>query len=305
MKPFRFAVSACALVLAASGVVAGSGASATGIAAYVRQPSVKVIAARRERAATRDAERLLHKFTPPPGARTTREPRGYGGVLRQSGPEPPAKVVDVHRFWRVQRSLKAVAAFVSAHEVRGFRSSGAEYGTNVPHYLTWSFVWPTGSHAPSRRLLNVTAVRLPGRTVLRVDAKSVWMYPRSRSEKVPSGVGEIVLHAPKVRVVVSDPAKVQRIVRWFDALPISPPGVGALCGLVPGSDITLSFRSRSRVPLAEARLPPTTAGICDPISFTIGGHRQAPLIDRYGPLRQSFAGRLQRLLGVHLLLTHR
>lgn len=305
MKPSLFAVSAFALVLATSGVVARSGMSATSTAADVRQPTVKVIAARRERAAAREAERLLHKFAPPPGARPAREPRGYGGVLRRSGPEPPAKVVDIHRFWSVRRSLKAVAAFVRAHHVRGFKSSGAEYGTNVPHYLAWSFVWPTGGHAPSRRLLNVTAVRLPGRTVLRVDAKSVWVYPRSRSEKVPYGVREIVLHAPKVRVKVTDPAKVQRIVRWFDALPISPPGVATMCALMPGADITLSFRSRSGHSLAQAKLPPTSASICDSISFTIGGHPQTPLIDRYGPLRESFVGRLQRLLGVHLLLTYR
>jgi hypothetical protein len=306
MKRSLFAVSACALALAASGVVARSGVSVTSAAANVRQLSVKVIAVRRERAATREAERLLHKFPPPPGARRAREPRGYGGVLRRSGPEPPGKVVDIHRFWRVQRSLKAVASFVRGHQVRGFKSSGAVYGTNVPHYLTWSFVWPSGSsRVPSRRLLNVTAVRLPGRTVLRVDAKSVWVYPRSRSEKVPSGVREIVLHAPKVRVKLTDPAKVQRIVRWFDALPISPPGVATMCALVPGADITLSFRSRSGLSLAQAKLPPTSAGICNAISFTIGGHPQAPLIDRYGPLRESFVGRLQRLLGVHLLLTYR
>jgi hypothetical protein len=118
-------------------------------------------------------------------------------------------------------------------------------------------------------------------------------------------VREIVLRAPKVRVKVADPAKVERIVRWFDALPISPPGVAAMCPLVPGADIALSFRSRSGLSLAQAKLPPTSTGICDSISFSVGGHPQTPLIDRYGPLRESFVGRLQRLLGVHLLLTYR
>jgi hypothetical protein len=118
-------------------------------------------------------------------------------------------------------------------------------------------------------------------------------------------VREIVLHAPKVRVKVTDAANVQRIVRWFDALPISPPGVASMCPLVPGADITLSFRSRSGLSLAQAKLPPTSAGICDSISFAVGGHPQTPLIDRYGPLRESFVGRLQALLGVHLLLTYR
>ena len=300
--------SVVVLVLASSGVAAQAVLRGNTAAAAVQQPTVRQIAAHRERAAARKARRLLHEFALPPEARPTREPANYGGVLRRSGPEPPAKVVDVHRFWSVQRSLKAVAAFVRAHQVRGYKSSGSEYGTNVPHYLTWSFVWPTGSShhpVPSRRLLNVTAVRLPGRTVLRVDAKSVWVYPRSRSEKVPSGVREIVLHTPKMREKVTDPAEVQRIVRWFDALPISPPGVASLCPAVPGADITLSFRSRSGHSLAQAKLPPTSASICDQISFTIGAHPQAPLIDRPGSLRESFVGRLQRLLGVQLLLTYR
>lgn len=247
--------------------------SANGAAADVRQPSVKVIAARRERAAAREARRLLRKFTPPPGARPARAPRGYGGVLRRSGPEPPAKVVSIHRFWSVQQSLKAVAAFVRAHQVRGFTSSGAEYGPNVPHYVTWSFVWPTGSHAPSRRLLNVTAVRLPGRTVLRVDAKSVWVYPRSLREKVPSGVREIVLRAPKVRVKVTDPTKVQRIVRWFDALPISPPGVAAMCPLAPAANITLFFPQRRR---ALAGAGEAAAYLGGYLRLDLLHHRRAP-----------------------------
>jgi hypothetical protein len=206
----------------------------------------------------------------------------------------------------VQKSLKAVAAFVKAHPVRGLKTSGATYGSRTPHYLTWSFVWPvTRQPAPSRRLLNVTAVRLAGRTVLRVDAKAVWIYPRSPNEKVPARLREISLRTPKVHRKVTDHAKVERIVHWFDALPISPPGIGFMCALMPGADITLSFRTASGRTLAHAQLPPTSASGCDSITFKIGGHPQAPLIDRDVPLQDSFVGRLQRLLGVHLLLTYR
>jgi hypothetical protein len=106
---------------------------------------------------------------------------------------------------------------------------------------------------------------------------------------------------------VIDPAKVKRIVRWFDALPISPPGVSALCGVAPGAGvtITLSFRSAGGRRLARAQLPATLAGICDGLTFTIGGHRQTPLIDNYyrrAPFPHSFVARLQRLLGVQLIV---
>jgi hypothetical protein len=306
MKRLLLVVSVVVLVLTASGVGGQGALSATTAAADAQQPSVKEIAAHREHAATRAAQRLLHEFALPPGARSTREPANYGGVLRRSGPEPPAKVVDVHRFWSVQKSLKVVAAFVKAHPVRGLKASGATYGSRAPHYLTWSFVWPvTSQPVPSRRLLNVTAVRLPGRTVLRVDAKAVWIYPRSPNEKVPASVREILLRTPKVHLKVTGRAKVERIVRWFDALPISPPGVAGLCALMPGADITLSFRTASGRSLAGAQLPPTSANICDSITFKIGGHRQAPLIDRDVPIQESFVGRLQRLLGVQLLLHYR
>jgi hypothetical protein len=305
MKRLLLVVSVLVVVVTASGVGGQTASSATTAAADARQPSVKAMAARRERDATREAESLLHAFALPPGARPTREPANYGGVLRRSGPEPPAKVVDVHRFWSVQKPLKVVAAFVRAHRVRGLKTTGATYGSNVPHYLTWSFVRPTSSHrVPSSRLLNVTAVRLPGRTILRVDAKAAWTYPRSPNEQVPAKVREIVLRTPKVHLKVTDRAQVERIVHWFDALPISPPGVASMCALMPAADITLSFRSASGLPLAHAQLPPTSAGICDSISFKIHGHPQAPLIDRYGPLHTSFVGRLQRLLGVQLLLRY-
>ena len=268
-------------------------------------PSVRAIASERKRAATREAERLLRAFVPPPGSgRPARVPRGRSvHVLHQSGAERPAEVVDVHRFWSVQKSLKIVAAFVRTHRVRGEKTSGAEYGTNIPHYLIWGFSWPAAGDRVPSRFLTVTAVGLPGRTVLRVDSQVVWTYPRSPREKIPSGVHEFVIRAPKVFRNVTNPAKVTRIVRWLNALPVSPPGVRLPCLGEPGPDITLSFRDALGSVLAQAKLPPSSASVCDSIGFRIGGHPQRALIDRY--FRPSFVERLQRLLGVQLLLTYR
>lgn len=291
------------LVLVAWGAGAKPAPQLTAIAAA--RPNVHVIAAHRKRAATRAAERLLSEFVLPTRARRIAQPHGYGGVIRQSGPEPPAELVDANRFWSVRKPLVGVVDFVTAHQPRGFRSSGPTYGPRAPRYATWSFVSPAGKHTVPSRFLDVTAVRLHGRTVLRVDAKVVWIYPRSPSERVPSRVREIVIRAPKVSRKVTNPADVGRIVRWFDALPISPPGVAMLCPLVPGAGITISFDTARGALLAQAKAPPTPAWVCTQIEFTTGRHSQRPLIDRSMSRRASFVGRLQRVLGVRLLLRYR
>jgi hypothetical protein len=113
---------------------------------------------------------------------------------------------------------------------------------------------------------------------------------------VPSSVREIVVRSPKAFVTVTDPANVARIVRWFDALPITPPGVVLSCPLTLAATIKLAFRTATGVRVATAAVPATRAWVCDTIGFTIHGRRQTPLID---PLwGHSFVDRVQRLLGV-------
>jgi hypothetical protein len=294
----RLLLPASALVLVVTACGAGAKPAPRVTEARARQPSVHSLVVRRKAAARREATKLLREFVPPPGARSTREPRGYGGIFTQSGPAPLAEVFDAHRFWRVPESLDAVMRFVRAHRPHGLTGWGSSYGQD-PRNVSQAFASPgTGAPQPSR-ILNVTAVAFPGRTVLRVDAKAVWIYPRSPSEKVPAGVTRIVVRAPKVSVKVTDPAKLGRIIRWIDALPVSPPGVVVACPLIIGVDITVSFRSTSGHLLAQARVPPRQADVCDPIGFETGGHVRKPLVDaERGP---SFVNRLERLLGVPLL----
>lgn len=293
MKRWSLPASAFVLVL----IACGAGAtSAPRVAKAGRAPSVRVIAERREQSARRAANRLLRDFRVPPGARSIPEPRGYG-VLRRSGPSPVGEVVDVHRFWSVRKSLKTVAAFLGTHRLHGFEHSSASWGGNKPHYLLMSSKGPSGGY------LNVTSVGLARRTVIRVDVQVSWIYPRSPNERVPADTRAIVVRSPKVSTTVRDPAKVARIIRWFDALPISPPGIAVSCPAVGSVDISLSFRGAGGARLAHAFVPPTFAWICDTIAFSIGGKQQKPLIDRAD--RPSFVRRLQQLLGVHLLSTHR
>lgn len=306
MKRSLVAVSGLLLVSLALAVFAASGEGATS-AARERQSSVKAIAASRERAAVRQAKKLLRNFVPPPGARRIPKPAGYGGVLLSDGPWPAAEVVDVHRFWSVHKSFNAVVAFINKHRPRGFKTEREDGGAKY-HELEWSFESPVTG--PTRLMLSGAIVPLHGRTVLRVDAKAVWIYPRSPLERVPATVREITLdvpkmpHLPGVHSTVTSRGKVERIVRWFNALPVSPPGPSPMCGPGPNPYIALSFRSASGRTLARAVLPPIPAWICVPIEFTLGGHSQAPLADRdLTNAKASFVGRLQRLVGVHLLQT--
>jgi hypothetical protein len=295
MKRWSLPASALFLVLIACG--AGTKPAPRVTAAKARVPSVRVIAAGRERTARREAKKLLQEFVAPREARRIREPRNYAGVLRQSGPQPIGELVDVHRFWSVRKPLKAVTRFLRVHPLRGFEQSVASRGTQKPpHYVVMS------SRAGDR-YLNVTSVGLPRRTVIRVDAQVEWVYPRSPREKVPAATSEIDLRAPRVSIDVTNPAKVARIIRWFDALPIAPPGIVVSCPLGVPPNITLTFRNARGDRLAQAKLPPSFAWICDSISFTIGGKQQKPLIDRVR--RPSFALRVQGLLGIHLVQRHR
>ena len=295
MKRWLLPASALVLVVIACG--AGVEPAPQVTEAGARVPSTQAIAAGRKHAAAAEARRLLRELVPPPGARATGQPHGYAGVLSRSGPAPLGEYVDAHRFWSVREPLKTVIAFLRTHRVRGFRPSGSSWGTRKPHYLIMS------SRQGRMRFLTITSVGLAGRTLIRADVQVGWIYPRSPIERVPPRTSEIDLRAPKVSEKITDPARVARIIRWFDALPVSPPGIAVPCPLALDPSITLSFRDADGVRLAHAKLPPTLAWLCNSIAFTIGGREQRPLIDRaHG---ESFVRRLQQLLGVHLIRTHR
>ena len=293
----RLPASALVLVVTACGAGAQSAPRVTQVSA--QQPSVRTLVARRERAALREARRLVREFVPPPAARRDPDPGDHGGVLRQSGPGPFGETAAAHRFWRVRKPLAAVIAFLRTSDPPGFRRMGATYGSRPPHYLMRTLAWPaSGRRAPSR-YLNETIATLPGRTVIRVEAKVLWVYPRSPRERVPAATSEIVVRAPKVSTKVTDPAEVAVVARWLDALPVSPPGIPIACPLILAARATLTFRSAAGERLATASVPLTSSSVCDPIGFAIGGRRQKPLVDR--AVGESFVRRLQHQLGVRLV----
>lgn len=309
MKRWLLPASALVLVVTACGAGTRPAPRVTEVAA--RMPSVHALVVRRERAALREARALLGEFLVPPGARRDPVKRDHGGILHQSGRAPFGESVTAHRFWKMREPLAVVVAFLRAHDPPGFRRAGSGSGmqkadarTHVPaaRFLARTLVWPAHDREPTR-FLDETVAGLPGHTVIRVEAKVAWIYPRSPRENVPPRTREIVVRSPKVSVEVKDPAKVTRIVRWFDALPISPPGIGVVCPLTLLAHATVSFRSNGGALLALASVPLGAANVCDPIGFVIAGRHRRPLIDL--DRGESFVRRLQGLLGVRLVETPR
>jgi hypothetical protein len=269
--------------------------------AHVRAASVKAIAAERRREAGREAESLLRRVVLPRGARLTHEPAGVDVLSRSAlGTSVLTEFAERHGFWRVQAPLSTVVAFVKRHALPRFdqASSSQSVGTERPLYRSLDYYGPLVRGRPVQRLFTVTAVALHGSTVVRVDAGAAWIYPRSPREVVPAGVREIDIRDGHVARRVTDPAKVARIVRWFDALDVVQPGSAYVrCAAILVSRATFVFRSATGAKLASAVVPSEPADGCDAITFSIRGHLQTPLIDGvFG--RRAFVNRVQRLLGV-------
>jgi hypothetical protein len=293
--------TAFVLALSACGAAAGPAPHPTNASARVPAPTVRAVAAERKAAAGRKAEGLLRLFVLPPDARRAQQPAGVDMLSRSNlGVSVVTEFAQRHRFWRVPERLASAVAFVKRHPLRGFALGprGRSVGADRPVFWSQEYDGPRVDGRPMQRLLAVTLVELHGWTVIRVDAGAAWIYPRSPHEAVPRGVREIDLRDGHVRRRVVDPARVARIVRWFDALNVVQPHTAVICAAILASKVTLVFRSPSGAELGSSVVPSQPADGCDPISFTIHGHRQTPLVDGTPGAGRSFVDRVQRLLGV-------
>jgi hypothetical protein len=290
MKRLLLPASALVLVLTACGAGAKPAPVATDRAPAPRPPSVKAVAAARKRVAAREAEALLDRIRLPAGARPTAVPAS----LRVSslGVSVITEFAYVHRAWRVHEPLPVVASFVQAHPLRGFENStGGEKPVSFGYDLPPAHGWPM------QRMYDVELASHRGWTYVKTEAAAAWIYPRSPQESLPAGVREIDIRGDGVAQWVTDPVTVARIVHWFDALNVAPPGVVVSCMAELSTALHFGFRAASGAELASATVPSEEADSCDPISFSVGSTQFAPLIDRrYGGY--AFVSRVQRLLGV-------
>jgi hypothetical protein len=253
--------------------------------------SVKAVAAGREHAAVRKADRLLAQIRLPAGARSSST---TPAALRTSnlGVSVITEFAYRHRVWKVREPLAAVTSFVRRHALPGFEN---HTGGESPVWLGYDQRLSGGR--PMQRMYDVSLVRQGSWTFVRVDAAAAWIYPRSPREVVPAGVREIDIRGGGVVRRVTAPAQVARIVRWFDALHVTPPGVTVGCMLELSTPVHFRFRTASGAELARAVVPSEGADGCNSIQLTIGGKQQMPLGDaRFG--KHAFVEKVQRLLGV-------
>lgn len=254
-------------------------------------------------AARRDVHRLLRLVVLPAGAHRLASPPGHAhGLLGGPFQVPGGKLVDHARLWRVDEPFASVVDFVRTHPPRGTQKGGPGSGSvGGPHYPqneTVLFTFPQRPGRISFRWLNVTLVALPdGSTGVRADAQDIWVVTRPLRERVPDGVREIDVDAHRV----TSPARVAKIARWFDALPIVQPDAAFSCpALVYGPVVRLAFRTAAGALLAGARMPlrlmtgSLLSTPCSSIRFRIGGHEEPALVGG------RFLLRVERLLGVRL-----
>lgn len=258
--------------------------------------------------AEREAALVLDSVVLPAGARRlNRAPSVDGRELARGGPhEAYVDLADRHAWWRVPGSWRSVLAFVHAHPPAGSHEVTSGWGstrgrqTNASILFGWSVI--AGSRT---RQLAVLVATTPGdRTYLRVDAEVVWLLPRPASERIPDGVQAIEItrglpgHAPSQSLTVTDAAEVAAIVAVTNSLPIVQPGEFDGCNTAhPVGDvrpkITFTFRAAlGGSVLAVAREPAdaTGAATCEPMSLSIAGVPQEPLLE--GPKVVADAERL-------------
>lgn len=262
-----------------------------------------------KRAARRDAHVLLGRLQLPSGAvQSATEPDGPGGLLNGPQSPLPGPSVDIHRWWRVPGSMAQVFAFLKSHPPPGatlaWTGTGADSGEVTQQFL--GFVWHPVPGVLFARQLEVDVAQLAdGEAGVRADAEVKWFVPRPVSERVPRAAGVLSVTRgafpgwpPPLSVTIGDRTRVRSVAGLLDRLQIvQPDGVIACPAILAAPTITLTFRARAGGrPLARASmLASGPSGPCSPISFSVRGHREPPLL-----AEPSFLRKASRILGVAL-----
>ncbi|MGN6372630.1 MAG: hypothetical protein ACTHM1_06530 [Solirubrobacteraceae bacterium] len=259
---------ATALVLAAV-LFANACASATG-GTPIAQVSPAGLDS--ETLASRRATQLLRQLLLPGGSRSLSRPPSSMRSLSSPSQMPLVKtLVDRHAFWSVPLDPARAVAWIAGHAPRSWRLS--ERGGTSSSGVQQS--WELGFSPPGANLADggvlVTAVAGPrGKSVVRVDAQSVWYPPRPHASLVPPGVTQLTVAVARERgsdhaappsspvTIVNDPAKVRAVALAVNRLHVDVDlAESCAMNLYPGTYVWLSFREHPDAPaVAEARLSP-------------------------------------------------
>lgn len=284
--------------------LAGCGTTVTANARGSSAPSAAVVShALSPQQAKAEAAAILAAFIPPPGAqRLAAPPGGVGGKLDNpvfmSG--DPDTVYSAS-LWKVPgMSPLQVLAWEKAHLPGRFRLTlaGGEAapappgipGARTPpsdpyHDASDEFDLQGSGIPPAAEMIVQAATSSAGQTYVRVDVEVSWQPQRPASERVPAGVTAITItaqpdmnkpHDVPAPVTLTDPARVGKIVRLVDSLPLNPGG-GCLGANETGKGITLSFLGHANGPVlaTASELIPNCGGV----QFAIRGTAQPALSD--------------------------
>jgi hypothetical protein len=125
-----------------------------------------------------------------------------------------------------------------------------------------------------------------------VAALALAGHPATR---IPAGVRSIDVHSSRgISRRVTDPQKVAKIVRWFDALPVAPRAIYYCPMIRYRPPATLDFRTAGGAVLVHARAP-GSAACGGSIDFSVRGRPHRPVLAGH------FLVRVGRLLGLRLV----
>jgi hypothetical protein len=266
-----------------------------------------------QRRAVADADAILAKFVPPPGARQLPGvPAGsWREVARPGGTGPYYSVTDAS-WWRIPGQPKAIAAWEAAHAPRGFTAgepgwwgpTGVRPEAGTPPgpssvYDGWDDVlWlPPVPGVLMRRDLMVEAIANHlGQVYVRVDARVTWIADRAASEHVPASTRSVTITAllwsgSRAKaggpVTITDQGKVASIVTLLNGLPVYS---GPVCDPVPTDAIRLVFRDASGQLLGAAVAPIVSCTA----QLSLAGKAQPALADN-----PTVVPDLLRIAGIH------
>lgn len=216
-----------------------------------------------------------------------------GRVRVPPGSQPIAKSQE-SRTWRVHLPLDQVFAWEDAHRPRGSTKDGAGTGSKwgVLTDRELMYLYPPIAGRISDRRLNFNLIVKPGGwTRIYVWVQDTPIVARSPNERLPVGVTQVVFRSH----LITDHAKVAKIVHWFDALPIVQPGIGSCAWYSSNSSVVhLDFGNAAGNVVAHASLAlryGLRSDRCSPITFDVGGHPQSPIDGG------DFFRRVKRLVG--------
>ncbi len=166
----RFAAGGLVAGVVLAGLLAGCGSSGK------PTPTSKPTAGPFGQVARKQARQLLNQLVLPSGSQPLRvAPRGDGGLLSQAQSTPGARqLIDLHRIWRVRRTLSSTASFVEGHlprDAHGEVIGGVAGGAGIPDNRDDSYSLPNSGRI-FIRWLSLVFVSLPyGWTGIRADAQ--------------------------------------------------------------------------------------------------------------------------------------